>query len=297
MDWGALTRSRIVAAGVGAMLSSCGGETTLGKNFVSLGETDGGAGASTGGVAGSGSNPQGDAGGLGGLVGEGGEGGDRDPASCGVPAKNGAMMPLVVGASWTYSVYEKPMSLQLPPKTSIVIEEPSPNTFKIHNTGERPAVRWLEDTGSAYVWVRNLYAEGGDASTPSDQYYEPPALRFDYSRMEPGDTWELSYEKAVITIDLCPDWEEGRGRGNLDVCPPESIERQTIVETWTVTDDRRAVSVPAGDFVAICQRRTCPDEACIEGEYCFARGVGKVWEDSDQHEELVDFCLPMSATR
>ena len=57
-----------------------------------------------------------------------------------------------------------------------------------------------------------------------------------------------------------------------------------------------AVTVPAGSFNnARCAWRDCPAGACPSGEYCFVDGVGKVYEETDQRDELRAFCIKSDA--
>jgi hypothetical protein len=220
----------------------------------------------------------------------GGSSGVEDPA-CVQPAGD-PYLPLAPGTEWTFLVRDNVLDLDLPSKRHRVLELED-GVAKVEITGDRPGFRWIRDSGTEYLWVRNVYLDPeGQGSPVSDQYYEPAALRLDYSRTQSGDTWTRRYQKIVIDISRCPGWTEAQGRANLDACPAEAVETSDVDEVWTVTQAGRVVNVPAGEFTALCHSRICATEAqCITGEYCFSPGVGKVWEESNQHEELESFCV------
>lgn len=218
--------------------------------------------------------------------------------ACGVPAKSGAFMPLVVGATWTFRVSDPARDVELAPKTNTIVEDLGDGLVKVRNSGYHPGYRWVQDTGVGYVWRRNAYLDRATQTQfVSDQYYSPDAPRFEYAKTELGETWQRAYEKVVIDVALCPGWTLETGEPAIRSCPAEAVTSASIVETWTVTDVGREVTTEIGTFVAVCHYRSCPSSTqCISGEYCFARGVGKVWEESDEREELTRFCFPSSAT-
>jgi hypothetical protein len=270
-------RFRCVTALSCAVAASCSGDLVVGANGRNAAPSEGSSGASSVGLGG----------------GAGGSDVGADPSLlCGSPHESGAYQPLVLGTEWTYLV-RSTSGATLPAESNSVVELLGDGLVKIRNSGDRPAFRWLRDTGTAYVWLRNLYFSPEDPETPiSDQYYDPPALRFEYSMTTVGETWAREYEKIEIRISDCPTWREDQTSENLVTCPPTSIERTRISETWTV-GDRTSIAVPADMFNVLCHLRTCQTAAqCSSGEYCFARGTGKVWERSNKQEELTKYCFP-----
>ena len=214
-------------------------------------------------------------------------------------------LPLTEHAKWRYSVDDVARDVPLGEKSNAVLETDG-TSWKLEVKGAtRPAVRWLTSDGSPYAWERNLYVDPETKQAASDQYYEPEALRFDASKTELGEWPEDPYTKTSIDISLCPDWSEELGLANLDVCPPESITvEEDISETWSViavdeaVDDvqeqleGRTDGILDGDLKVLCQQRSCPTGGCINGTYCFAPGVGKVYELSTEREELTSVCFP-----
>lgn len=225
--------------------------------------------------------------------------GDEPTSTCDVPNGN-AYMPLHVGNTWALDVRDAARDIPLGEKTWSVTADVGNNTFIIENRGMRPGRRWLVDDGERYAWVRTVW-EDSNGNPLADEYYDPPATRLRYSKMTLGDTWvEPARTKTTISIvgdpnagvAPCTDWNEQLGAQNLALCPAASMHTETIAdETWAITATDRMISVPAGDFSALCHKRMCAPGACTEGEYCFAQGVGKVYEMGTEEDTLLSYCL------
>jgi hypothetical protein len=200
--------------------------------------------------------------------------------------------PPVPGARWTYQTSED--GIRRPDHTTVLEAEPSNGVGRYSFAGEQRGTRWVLDDGSMLGVVRILYVDPDDLAPISDQYFDPPAPRLDYSRMTLGEEWSVPpYSRSVFRISRCPGWQEARGFENLSSCPAEAVVVETIAdETWTVTGIDREVTVPAGTFRALCHTRRCT-ESCRENEVCFATGVGKLTETGDsERDELASVCFP-----
>lgn len=240
--------------------------------------------------------------------------GNLDPAvdaapECGEPLGED-FLPLPNHATWTYAVTDPTRDIPLGEKTNTILEKHG-NSVKVENSGATaPAFRWVLQEGSRYLWERNVYLDPATLEPISDQYYVPARLRFDGAQMAAGSTWEEPpYTKISYDLAKCPGWSES---GGVALCPEEAKEEEVVTETWTVLVVDRSMAdvrdqidpagadegIPAGEFVVTCQRRVCvPADACNEGTYCFARGVGKVFElSAAEREMLTSFCFPRPST-
>lgn len=226
-------------------------------------------------------------------------------------SRGGAYLPLVAQAEWSYSVADVARDVQLDPKRNTIIEVHG-STIKLQVEGAtRPAIRWLTSDGTRYEWLRNVYFDPISRQPVSDQYYDPAALRFDANQTKLGSWSETPYTKTSIDLSLCPDWNQDDDRANLDRCPAEAIKTEEVSETWTVIavddpvsevqrklePDRPVDAIVAGDVRVLCQERRCAEGTCINGVYCFAPGIGKVYELSTEREELTAVCFPPAGGR
>jgi hypothetical protein len=224
------------------------------------------------------------------LVGRNGEA--EQQAICGtVPADSYA--PPVLGARWTYQTSED--GVPRPEKIVVLEENLSDGVSRYSFEGEQRGFRWIRDDGASLGVVRIVHVDPVSAEPISDQYFDPPAPRFDYSRVILGETWTApSYTRTVVRISLCPTWQQARGSDSLSLCPDALVVETIDDEIWTVTGVDREVTVPAGTFPALCHTRRCTT-SCRENEFCFAQGIGKLTETGDgQRDELASVCFPDS---
>jgi hypothetical protein len=204
-----------------------------------------------------------------------GAGADADPEACDTAAAD-RLLPLAVGASWTYEVT---FGGSTATKVSTVEALEDVGDRKAGVTAYRVrtetldgvTVSWQEDACTSVQRHREQQTDAGGALT-RDTTFEPARPRVDETpaRLVDGATWLSAY----TAIDDDPDGE---------------TTSDTDTESWTVVSVDEDVTVPAGTFSTIHFQRVGLDEDDqAPKDYWFAPGVGKVRETGDQTEELVD---------
>lgn len=189
--------------------------------------------------------------------------------------------PIEVGNTWTYDVQHlNGGSSGLKLQTVEALEEldatkAGVSAYRLRS--EKPSgeytLSWQEDTGDALV--RHLevsYDSGGAVKT--DEVYTPGKLRLDEApaHLERGASYTTSYEERVDDV-----------AGGTGVT---TIQKE---EVWTIEAVDEQVTVPAGTYSCVRIRRVASPSGS-DKRYWFARGVGKVREESaTQIEELRSF--------
>ncbi len=201
-------------------------------------------------------------------------------------AADGRYFPLVDGARWTYIVTDLRDGTKASKSQTVgAIEDVggAKAGVQAHRVTTTKAggtvVSWQEDTGTAVIRHRELDMAGG---TQTDEIYTPHKLRMDDSaaRTSLGATYHEDYEE--IATDLSTS----------------AMTTTTKGEDWIVEVVGELATVPAGDFCTIRIRRqaTANGSPSSDKRYWFARGVGKVREESaDRREELADVQIPAGA--
>jgi len=137
---------------------------------------------------------------------------------------------------------------------------------------------WQEDTGDA---IRRHREEDRAGSNHSDELYNPYKLRIDESgdRTTVGTTWMETYDEVITDVT--------GGTGTMTVAK---------TETWSIVAIDEIIGVPAGAFCTLRVRKVSSATGGTGGSdktYWFARGIGKVKEESaTQREELDSYTIP-----
>lgn len=203
-----------------------------------------------------------------------------DVEDCATPAAE-RLLPLAVGASWTYDVTD-------------LVEEGSPTVEKVNevealeDVGDRKAgvtayrvrtekldgttVSWQEDLCTSIVRHREQTLDEAGALV-SDQFFVPSKLRVDESaeHLVEAASWSVTYVE-------------------LELDPIEGDHTVSKEESWTVEATAEEVTVPAGTFTAVRLRKVTSGDA--DKQFWFAAGVGKIKEEGEQREELRAYTLP-----
>lgn len=210
--------------------------------------------------------------------------GDDGPAPGGPDAGDGRcdvpttmrLLPLVVGATWTYSISEPDVPAREKTATIEALEDTGgrkAGTIAYRQRTEKldgVTISWNEDRCTSVVRHRERNYDLADVEQ-SDQYYTPSKLRVDETRAT-GAQWTTSYTE-------------------LEVNPATQM---TVVitkdEAWSLVSANETVTVPAGTFTTVHFHKLTSGSA--EKDYWWAAGVGKVKETGEQTEELTAYTIP-----
>ncbi len=205
--------------------------------------------------------------------------GSEDPGTGGLGGE-GRLLPLVVGATWTYRITD-PFTGTISDKSSTVeqlepVGDRKPGVMALRVRTEKIdglTISWQEDTGTSIVRHREQSINRAGAVT-SEEWYAPPKLRIDDTtpRTTPGATWTEVHTETEIKANGIMSTKE-----KSDVWTIERVEE---------------VTVPAGTFQTLRVRRADSDGTGGAKTYWFARGIGKVKETGGQTEELVSHAIP-----
>lgn len=204
------------------------------------------------------------------------------------------LFPLAVGNWWIYQTADAVSGLRLECKTNVVTgveQTASGSLYEIEKLDSKPNTSWLLDTGKELGWVRKLWRDPRTGVPSQDDYYEPYMLRLDYAieRLCAGGLeYSSSHVRKTIDITTCrPQWNEGPAG-----CPSESVELRHVDERWTVLEPRDC-TVERDERACLCVNRHQLGSGgdVSQGTFCFARGIGKVFERTDLLEQLVAHCL------
>lgn len=186
-----------------------------------------------------------------------------------------AMLPLVVGARWTYLVTE--VSGATSDKTQTVLREvvidDSPDPVLELETDRdegRRTVSYQQQIGVGVVRYRE--ESYGALGLAQIEVYEPYKLRVPAGLGEPGASLTQSFQDSAYAPD-----------GSLRSVASKS-------EVWSF-EAIETVTVPAGEFERAIRLRRVSQAS--DKTYWFVEGVGKVREDgAGQREELRSYEVP-----
>ena len=213
----------------------------------------------------------------------------RTPATCLEPAAP-SPFPLAVGNWWRYRLTDPKTLNDKDPNWKLwIVESVDPGgDVQFHVVeGEKAGKRYLRLHEGRIEWLRrNTLDEAGRVT--QEKTYDPPALRLDLSEPHAcnGDTWSESHGVASWSGDK----------------EPASFAQ---TETWTVRGVHTAVYDELMDrsFDSFCVEResdipapladgTVPPIDGGTGTFCFAYGIGKVYESTQEEIETLErFCV------
>lgn len=205
------------------------------------------------------------------------DGGTDAPTVCTTP-RSERLLPLAVGASWTFRVTP---AVGTPVDKSSTVEaledvggsKAGTTAFRVRTAKtDGFTVSWQEDRCTSITRHREQTFDLNNVRNV-DTFYQPDKLRVDESPAHTamGATWQITFTE--VTTDA-------------------ANQTTTIskTENWSVEGVAESVTVPAGTFTALRLRKTTSGAA--DKMYWFVPGVGKVKETGDQTEELVSYTLP-----
>lgn len=203
------------------------------------------------------------------------------------PGEELRLLPMVIGATWTYRVHDVETG---------VMEDKTRTIEAYEDIGDRKAgimgFRMRVETVNGYSlsWHEDLGPEGGvvrhrkqefdlNGVLDKEEYYEAHKIRVDESpeHRVTGATWTENYSQTKIKPGM-----------------PE--ETTPEVRTWYVIATSESITVPAGTFEALRVHRTSPAGE-TDKTYWFVEGIGTVKEidtGGDEDGELVSFTIPES---
>ena len=197
---------------------------------------------------------------------------------------------MTVGARWTYELRGASRSSDNGTKELVVESfEPIPAgchegemAFKMRRTEAVGfSIRWqIERTGPRIVWARDLEFKQ-DGTLLSETCYLQHKERIDESpeRLVEGATWSEQFTEQQITFN-----DDGTSTSTTAM----------LTQNWVVLDDAatREVEEATIDDVLVTEREIAVQ--LKRKRYFFARGIGKVFEDSrnEEIETLLDWYIP-----
>ena len=202
---------------------------------------------------------------------------DGGPIECTTPRAQ-RLLPLAVGASWTFRVTPATGTPEDKSSTVEALEDVGGakagiTAFRVRTAKlDGSTVSWQEDRCTSITRHREQTFDLANVRKV-DTIYAPDKIRVDETTAHTtmGASWAVSYTE--VTTD--------------------SANQVTTIakdESWTVEATGESVTVPAGTFTGIRLRKITSGSA--DKQYWFVPGVGKVKETGDQTEELVSFTLP-----
>lgn len=202
------------------------------------------------------------------------------------------LFPLEVGNWWIYRVTATTGHTFEGCKTNYVDGETNTAAgplYTIEKSDSAPNTSWLLDTGEQLEWTEKLWKD-----PQFDDRYDPYMLRLDYGRdylCAAGAEYERSHTLTTYEERNCAaDWNSS---DRTAVCPPDPVVNCT--SRWKVLPIQICpVKVKGQDLSCYCVHRSLvkgPATCGSQGPFCFARGVGKVWEQTEKTEELLDYCV------
>jgi len=196
-----------------------------------------------------------------------------------------AYFPFCLGSRWTYDVYPDttgPMSSQ---KSWFIsdhhlLDDAScglkgvPAFLLIVDRGFDSSGKWLavdQVDGKQRLWWLKEDRVDENLSPSRTICYQPRKLRLDESRVDQGQSWSLPYDRE----DFRPD-------GTKQESQPHDDQWQVVsVEQMKATLGQRMSRFPGRykDADVLCHYRDDGNGGLSERKYyCFARGVGKIYE-------------------
>jgi hypothetical protein len=184
-------------------------------------------------------------------------------------------LPMATGNTWTYLVTPLGAPAETKTQTVMALQEVPGKTgvtayFVVTEKIDGRTESWQEDRGDRIVRHREVSFDSLGAMNGLE-LYEPYKLRVDETAEHTmvGAAWTDVYQE---TID-----------GGAPV---------SRASNWTVEAVAEAVTVPAGTFTCLKVRRMGTEFGQSDKRFWFAQGVGKIKEEGDQIEELMDYTLP-----
>lgn len=192
------------------------------------------------------------------------------------------MLPLTLGATWTYQVTEATGEISTKKTTVEALEDvgglkAGTRGFRMRTDkgAEDKTVSWLEDRGNMVVRHRELSYKRGSDIVNGDESWQPFRVRIDerIEHLTTAATWTESYTETTI-----------KGLATTTTM---------VSDRWIVDAAEEMVTVPAGTFRCLRVRKL-GENGKADKTFWFARGVGKIKETGGQTEELASFSIPAS---
>ena len=197
------------------------------------------------------------------------------------PPPPARMLPLKLGATWTYQVTEATGAVGMKKTTVEAFEDvgglkAGTKAFRMRTDkagGDDKTVSWLEDRGDMVVRHREVSYKRGTDIINGDESWQPFRMRVDerMERVAAGATWTETYSETVT---------EGL-----------STNTTMVSDRWIVDAADEMLTVPAGTFRCLRVRKL-GENGKPDKTFWFARGVGKIKETGGQTEELASFSIP-----
>ena len=210
-------------------------------------------------------------------------GDEPPPVDCtgSVPSSGPRYLPLAVGASWAYHIFDLSTAEEAD-KTSTVeaLEDVGGRkagacayrvrTEKINGT----TVTWQQDTGEAVVRHHEMAYNLADVLRDEEWY----------------DAYKIRLDEAPARIALGAEFNEEYEETHVDTFGTEFTDTRSI--DWTVEAVDDVITVPADTFTCLRVRHTGTVPGQSDKVFWFALGIGKVREQGRQIEELTAYSLP-----
>ena len=212
----------------------------------------------------------------------------------------GAYFPFCVGASWEYDVYRPPATstpktwkiTQSSQVTDVVCDLADVRLFLLQLTMPgNTSWKWLqveEVDGKQRLWWRKDQWFNVFGDPQSTVCYRPRKLRLDESRLVPGEAWPaLSYVSTVL--ELNPPREDSESHDDRwSVVSVEEVQRAPLGRSRFPLE-----RLPGRDV--LCHLREDTGAITEKKYFCFARGIGKIYEFdavNSEQEVLRDYRIP-----
>jgi hypothetical protein len=208
------------------------------------------------------------------------------PPACGEedPPADGEHYPLAVGDFWVYEetdAYGDSATLRYEVTGREAVNFPllgaSREVFVVDNTfpgtSDERRTQYIEDDGVRAARLGHVIFDDGGTPTKRREY-DPGFLRFDRSRVAPGESWTEDVTEYTDTMDGA------------------EVQQNEVQYRFEVLADHEKVTVPAGTFDCLVLERSVVYGSVGDVKvYYFAPGVGKVKEitENDKEEDLVEY--------
>lgn len=190
-----------------------------------------------------------------------------------------ALLPLSVGARWTYRVTDAASGASADKVSVVEAEEPVPGreavtAFRVRTEKLRGvSVSWQAVVDGRVVRFREESYDAAGVKT-HEEIYEPAKLRIDLraERLAPGARWQETF------LETSTDFPGGT----------TTLEK---VQNWEVVAVGETI-VASGRAYETIRLRRWGELGQSDKTYWFARGVGKVREEGGQTEVLLGYSIP-----
>lgn len=195
-----------------------------------------------------------------------------------------SFFPMCVGSTWTFE--EVNFSTNLPTTKTYVVQDHARIKDSSHDKDGKPAFVQFRtiDGGVLRRWIslegepgrRQLYYEMDDTFDSEwhatlSTYFVPARLRFDETRTRVGDTWLTDHDQYLYRM------------GPMGLVTADPVVKMR--DRWIVIDAPDDLGAPLrarfSDKEILCHKRFATragEPAPKEETYCFARGVGKIYD-------------------